>query len=832
MTFFSFFLLFGFLEQSDATKFTVAGRLQTTKTPAKLPFTKPTDDKMNPPKTVFKSTNAPQLGLAKSPSMMVPVLPALTSPKRDSLVILKRSLSVPGEDDEIGDVVQLRNGSKVMIPKLDDDDTFGTFFQKIVPESVITEENVEVSDFDIIKPTEKLITKRVVQGPKGRRSARNPLKTLAAREDLQTEYTELKSSTNDKDTKRIKHDSVSSRNSHLAVEAIAALASVEDFKSVNLRSSSLPLNQSFLPYKSTMLLHIKGRTHIQTRLVEPRYTSINRGDCFILVTKDKLYRFVGALANVIEISRSKNISFNIIQNKDLGCNASKEHLLEEGKIGNESHKKEFWRLLGKPDDYELTDCGHADEDDLFESSLIDSNMIYEFKNDTLVPLDSYWGCIPKIEMLEPNKVLVFDFGSEVYVWNGKNAPSDDKRAALRLAQERFNNGYDYSSCVLNPVNFSVLSGNREITKVTKKGFMPDWCLLAKVNQNMETILLREKFFDWPEVERDDLEKDYLLNGGTMIRALNGAELYRGQPYEEPNYVLENANLGRGDFYFDMDTRRHFQIISNSTAKWQINENALDSINEASYNHFYSSESYIIRWKYQISVNVRELSGQVSKRNATVGRERCVYFCWQGNNSSVNEKGAAALLTVELDNEKGAQVRIAQGDEPTPFIRLFNGIMVHMGRREECDKRRSSWRMFIMIGNDINETVLQEVECKIENLRSRNATILIHGRKNLIYVWYGAKILSHTKKIAKELTQQLAENSTCSELFTIDKEVSFYEIDEGTEPTEFFDAIGSKNRQLYTSFVNQKGSMDFTPRLFHITSTQGKFSAAEIHSQLR
>lgn len=234
-----------------------------------------------------------------------------------------------------------------------------------------------------------------------------------------------------------------------------------------------------------MLLHIKGRTHVQTRLVDPCFASINRGDCFVLLANSKLFRYVGQFANVIEKAKSKAICAAIIENHDLGFNGSREYLINDGKTGtNDRHQREFWQILGRLDGQDVTDAGHSEEDDLFESCLVDTNMIYEYRDEQLVPIEKYWGALPRVEILDTAKVLVFNFGTEVYVWMGKSARSDAKRAALRLAHEVFATSFDYDLCQLNPFSFSQVAGDRASTTTrgsNSNGAKPDWCVLAKVS---------------------------------------------------------------------------------------------------------------------------------------------------------------------------------------------------------------------------------------------------------------------------------------------------------------------------------------------------------------
>lgn len=71
----------------------------------------------------------------------------------------------------------------------------------------------------------------------------------------------------------------------MAVEALAGLASRENFSAVSLKKvEETPVVREMPPYTDLMLLQVKGRRHAQTRLVEPKESNVNQGDDFILIT--------------------------------------------------------------------------------------------------------------------------------------------------------------------------------------------------------------------------------------------------------------------------------------------------------------------------------------------------------------------------------------------------------------------------------------------------------------------------------------------------------------------------------------------------------------------
>nr|XP_033197306.1 supervillin isoform X2 [Bombus vancouverensis nearcticus] len=818
----------------DVTKFTVAGKmkveqLENVDPGSSSPLIEATGNIIDRK----KKTPRPERFRAKK-GYMKDAVSTPTSPNKDSCIKLRGSFSEPASDDSAEEVKMAKNVSPVVsVPKIDDE-TFTSFFTGISLEKCEAESvDLNESDFDMItSQSELLVQKRNIRLKRRRFVSRNPLKTLAARTDLKSEYTEIRTGIAEKVMKQLNVEK--SKNSSLAMEALAGLASTEDFSNITLRNvtdTNISSNR-LQPYKDLMLILIKGRRHVQVRLVEPVAESINSGDNFVLVTKSEVYNYIGKYCNVIEKARGAEIALSIQQNKDLGCQTFQVITINEDKLTcTKSQLQKFWSYLGaENENVDVIEGGHPDEDELYETFMIDTNMVYEIKDEELVPLEKYWGTIPKIEMLDPNKVLVFDFGSEIYIWSGKGASTDKKKLATHLATEMWQEGYDYSECTVCPISAASMIGRRTVSKIDLKSakVRPKWCLLAKLTQHVETILFREKFLDWPNVSRiiriRGTKSKENVDGTVTIEVCNINNLLEENTIPV-DLVLEGTHLGRGTGWYDDEQMKQFIVTTMGIKVWHIDEFSHSLLDDSSVGQFHSADSYIVYWMYSVTVTGRELSGLPSKHSAK-GRDRSVYFIWQGQNASLNEQGAAALLTIELDNDQAPQIRVVQGYEPAAFLNLFSGgMIVHSGKKTntKCDER---WRLYICRGTLESEVSLIEIPCSTRQLRSRGSLILLDTKNNKIYIWHGSNSLPHIKQHAVNAAAKLKKNRPQETGLTSEGDIEIFEIDEGMEPEEFINALGQMNKKLYVSLEKDQ-LQEHTPRLFHLSSISKEFKSVEM-----
>ncbi|XP_073977408.1 uncharacterized protein isoform X4 [Rhodnius prolixus] len=805
------------VEQTDEVQFTVAGKMGQLGTQLLPPLPQP---------NLYKSD-----GIVSASTPSVP---------NSLAALMKRSISVTeGEELENGDS---RPSIQVPAPY---DDSFAAFFTKAEDLTSPSEldELGEINFEDISnQSTQLLVQRRNVRVQRKHRST-NPVKALAARNDLKSEYVEVKTGVADREIRRINIEKLS-KSSGFAMEALAGLASKEDLSAVSLKKpeDSLPGSKQ---WPRPLLIRLKGRRHGVTSLVACHYTSVNQGDSYVLVTDNQVFHWIGEYCNIIEKSRGTEVAQAIQSKKDLGCTGASEVYTLEGGSFSEKHRQ-FWRLLSLPEDlmhsYKGEQAGPPNEDEIYEVAIAETFAVYAVENALLVPVKEYWGRCPKTEVLDPNKVLVFDFGTEVYMWAGKQAEKEERRQGHRLAQEVFKKGYRSDSW--HPTGIAWLDRQMSCRE------RPSHSVYCKTIQHMEPVLFKEKFLNWPDFGRvirvsSPSGSNSSTNGASNRGDTDGSVEARPCDVEsmlnwklpETDLVIEGTHLGRGKSYYDPERRLLHEVTTEELAIWQIRDYTKTSLDPSSFGVFHEGECYIIYWKYVVSITGREISGAPSRHGVT-GRERILYTTWQGNKAPVLEQGAAALLAVDqggVNNSttSSAQALVCQGQESPAFVTMLPGPCVILaGFRDQ--EFEGTTRMFLCTGDSDDEGYLEEVLPQAESLRSKASIWLLDVESGMSYLWHGNTSLQKSREVAQKSVSYLVDITPTE--FGVGNKVrlSLEEIEEGEEPEGFLGGCDDIDRSLYNSSLLhdtcEEGADDKTSwslRMYHLTSLTGEFTALPV-----
>ncbi|XP_078062840.1 macrophage-capping protein-like, partial [Mustelus asterias] len=183
------------------------------------------------------------------------------------------------------------------------------------------------------------------------------------------------------------------------------------------------------PTSIQRLYHVKGKRNVRAKQVEMSWASFNSGDCFILDLGQTIYQWCGTQSNMFERKKVGEFANSIRDLERRG--KSQVVIVEDGE-----EPAEMTGVLGmKPPLKE----GNAQEDiqaDKSHSQMASLAKVSDATGKmTLTPVASQ-NPFSK-NMLQSEDCFVLDNGvcGKIYVWKGRGANSEEKRAALKVAED-------------------------------------------------------------------------------------------------------------------------------------------------------------------------------------------------------------------------------------------------------------------------------------------------------------------------------------------------------------------------------------------------------------
>lgn len=420
----------------------------------------------------------------------------------------------------------------------------------------------------------------------------------------------------------------------------------------------------------------------------------------------------------------------------------------------------FWALLGgSPAEVAPEEAGGSDDD----QPSVEPSMHKIAKDQPTQPVSA--GKNMNSTDLSSDAVYLVDSGSEVFVWIGRNSPLDDRKDAMSKASQY------------------LVDAQR-----------PSWTPTTRLLETGETPVFKSIFSRW-----DRAAPPAVARGKSFAVASSPASS-KPAPAEQKADVSElfNRKSAAASDLAD-DGSGQIQV-------WRIENFQKVAVAADQHGQFYSGDSYIILYTYL-------------KKN----RPFYIIYFWQGRDSSADEKGASALLAVELDDSlKGepTQVRVTQGKEPDHFLLIFRGqFVVHRGgvasgfanRKGASSESSTAVSLYHVRGTTPLNTRAIQVDEVASSLNSGDSFVL--NTPSAQYIWFGQYASADEQTLAKTVASKLKGSDS-----------SVVEIKEGQESEDFWTALGGK-----TSYTNVAPVDDgvFEPRLLHCSNVTGVFKIEEV-----
>eukprot|EP01102_Stenamoeba_stenopodia_P016463 TRINITY_DN575_c0_g3_i3.p1 TRINITY_DN575_c0_g3~~TRINITY_DN575_c0_g3_i3.p1 ORF type:complete len:1448 (-),score=605.83 TRINITY_DN575_c0_g3_i3:34-4377(-) len=265
-------------------------------------------------------------------------------------------------------------------------------------------------------------------GPKRRVAAtRNPVRALAARAEASASGT----------------SNVSEAGRAAAAGAGGLLWSVGGENALSLwkkkqEDRKAAASNSLDGGKPQRLYHIKGRRNPFVREVQFTWTSLNKGDVFVVDDGGSIiYQWNGSEANRIEKGKGLDFAKKLKDKEHAG--RPKIVVVEDNEIANEPDHH-MWKILGKTPKDTIDPADSAGDDQEAEKKLKDLTTLYIVNPEGAASVDDIELEVieeyPLMkEMLLPSQSYILDCVGEIFPWTGKKSTVPSRNAAMSIAKK-------------------------------------------------------------------------------------------------------------------------------------------------------------------------------------------------------------------------------------------------------------------------------------------------------------------------------------------------------------------------------------------------------------
>ncbi|XP_049884296.1 gelsolin-like isoform X2 [Pectinophora gossypiella] len=212
------------------------------------------------------------------------------------------------------------------------------------------------------------------------------------------------------------------------------------------------------------LFQIKGKKHVRVRQVEPKISSMNKGDCFILDIEHTIYLYVGEKAGQMEKMKAISVA-NTIRDQDHNGRGSVEII---DPYSSEKDFETFFEALGSGDRASVPEDTEGGDDEEFERKA-EASLSEVSDSSGQVKISP----LPKPYsqgQLKSEECYILDLGrSGIYVWVGSKSNEKEKSEAMKKAQQYL-----------------------------KTQNLPEWVHVSKVPEGAEPAAFTQFFENWQD----------------------------------------------------------------------------------------------------------------------------------------------------------------------------------------------------------------------------------------------------------------------------------------------------------------------------------------------